>query len=118
HRLSSLKKDGPRIIAMTCENGDTFRAKIFVDATYEGDLLAKAGVSFHVGRESNATFGETINGIQYRNTHNFIHPVDPYRIEGDSASGLLWGISSEQPGKAGDGDRRIQAYNFRFCVTN
>ncbi|MBX3741591.1 MAG: FAD-dependent oxidoreductase [Akkermansiaceae bacterium] len=114
HRLKDVVKEGNRITSITFENGNSVKAKMFVDSTYEGDLFAKAGVSHHVGRESNATYGETINGIQFRNAHNFNVRVDPYVKPGDPASGLLPGISAEDPGKAGDGDKKIQAYNFRF----
>lgn len=118
HRLKDVVKDGNRITSVTFENGNTINAKMFIDATYEGDLFAKAGISYHLGRESNATYGETINGIQFRNAHNFNVKVDPYVIPGDPNSGLLPTISAEDPGKQGEGDTRIQAYNFRFNLTN
>jgi hypothetical protein len=118
HRLKSVRKDGTRLVALTCENGNTFTAKMFADATYEGDLFAAAGVSFHAGREGNDVYKETINGVQFHNAHNFNFPVDPYQTEGDPKSGLLWGISPDAPGKAGTGDSKIQAYNFRMWLTN
>ena len=118
HRLQDVVKNGNRIASIRFENGNTAKAKIFIDSTYEGDLLAKAGVSYHVGRESNATYGETINGVQFRNSHNFVVKVDPYKIPGDPTSGLLPTISAEAPGKAGAGDKKIQAYNFRFQLWN
>lgn len=118
HRLKSVKREGNRLVEIETENGNRFRAKMFIDATYEGDLLAKAGVSFHVGREGNALYGETLNGRQFKNAHNFGKPVDPYVVEGDPASGLLKGISGEAPGKAGEGDKAVQAYNFRMFLTN
>ncbi len=118
HRLKDVVKDGTRIESIRIENGNTVRAKIFVDATYEGDLMAAAGVSYHVGRESNAAYGETINGVQFRETHNFSVPVDPYREPGNPKSGLLPTISAEPPGKAGDGDKKVQAYNFRMFLSN
>ena len=114
HRLKDVVKEGNRITSITFENGNSAKAKMFVDSTYEGDLFAKAGVSYHVGRESNATYGETINGVQFRNSHNFAVKVDPYKTPGDPSSGLLPTISAEDPGKAGEGDKKIQAYNFRF----
>jgi hypothetical protein len=117
-RLVEVKKDGNRIVSLVMEDGHEFKAKVFVDATYEGDLFAKAGVSFHVGRESNAAYGETLNGIQHRNLHQFLAKVDPYKTQGDPKSGLLWGISSEPIGKNGDGDRSLQAYNFRMFLSN
>jgi lysophospholipase L1-like esterase len=118
HRLQSVQKQGNRITGITFENGDSCTARMFIDGTYEGDLLAMAGVSFHCGREGNARYGETINGVQFRDAHNFVLPVDPYVVEGDPSSGLLWEISSDPPGKTGDPDSRIQAYNFRMQITN
>ncbi len=114
------KRDG-RIVSFRTEGGQTYFGKMFIDATYEGDLMAAAGVEFHVGRESNATYDETFNGIQtgvLHHAHYFKEPTDPYRIPGDSASGLLPRISGDPPGKFGEGDDRIQAYCFRMCLTN
>jgi len=117
--LASVKKDGNRIVEMTMEDGTTYRGKIFIDASYEGDLLAKAGVSFHVGRESNSTYNETYNGVHFGHpNHQFSRFVDPYKIAGNASSGLCWGISSDAPGHQGDGDHRVQAYNFRVCLTD
>jgi hypothetical protein len=115
HRLASVTKEGNRVTSLACENGVTFKAKMFVDSTYEGDLFAAAGTSFHVGREANAVYGETINGVQPgRKSHQFTLPVDPYVVEGDPKSGLLWGISPTGPGEKGAGDKLVQAYNFRM----
>ncbi|QDT25837.1 Xanthan lyase precursor [Gimesia panareensis] len=114
------KKQG-RISAIKMESGLVVKGKVFIDATYEGDLMAVAGVSYHVGRESNATYGETLNGIQTRNAvfHQFIKPVDPYLVPGDPKSGLLPGVQQEGPGgKDGEGDHRVQAYCFRMCTTD
>jgi hypothetical protein len=114
--------DGQRIVSLRTEPaGDEYRAKMFVDATYEGDLLAAAGVSFTIGRESNATYGETLNGVQKaRNVknHRFLKAVDPFVTPGDSSRGLLYGVSADEPGEEGEGDHRIQAYCFRMCMTN
>lgn len=118
HRLATVTKDGNRITEIAFENGQVVRAKVFVDASYEGDLMAMAKVAYHVGRESNATYGETLNGVQFRNANNFIYPVDPYVEPGKPESGLLWGISPDDPGKQGDGDKRIQAYNFRMWLSS
>ena len=90
----------------------------YLDCTYEGDLLAKAHVSFTLGRESNAQYGETIDGVQLAHYHQFPDGVDPYRIPGDPASGLVWGISRGKLMAAGTGDKKIQAYNFRICLTD
>jgi hypothetical protein len=115
-----VKKRGPRIVAIVMESGRAFRGRVLIDATYEGDLMAKAGVSYHVGRESNDTYGETLNGVQARNAthHQFIKPVDPYLVPGDPSSGLLPGVHADGPGSEGAGDHRVQAYNFRLCATD
>ena len=114
HRLEGVVKQGTNIRVLTFENGDRIEAKMFIDATYEGDLLGRAGVSNFVGREDNSKYGETVNGFQISFTHQFCFPVDPYRTPGDAASGLLPGISPEAPRKRGTGDHYVQAYNFRM----
>jgi len=116
HRLSAVVKTGNRITALRFENGDTIEAAMFIDATYEGDLLARAGVSYHVGREGNAVYGEKFNGVFLAKSHQFRFPVDPYRTPGDSSSGLLPGISPDPLPPRGTGDRRVQAYNFRMFL--
>jgi hypothetical protein len=117
-RLKSVTKDGRRITGIICEDGTVFRAKMFVDATYEGDLMAQAGVSYRVGRESNAEYGETLNGIREQTPlHQFAVPVDPFLKRGDPASGLLPFIQPGDLGAAGEADRRVQAYNYRLCFT-
>lgn len=115
-----VEKAGGRIISIRMESGETFRGKIFIDAGYEGDLMAKSGVSYHVGREANKTYGETLNGVQVKNAihHQFIKRVDAYVKPGDPASGLLPLVEAGPPGTDGDGDRRVQAYNFRLCATD
>jgi len=117
--LAEVRKERNEIRELIMENGDRFRARYFIDASYEGDLLAKAGVSYTVGRESNEVYGETFNGMQFGHpNHNFRRFVDPYKIEGDPTSGLCHGISEDNSGREGDGDHRIQAYNFRLCLTD
>ena len=113
-------KDGTRIVKIVMESGREFSGKMFIDATYEGDLMAKAGVSYHVGREANATYGETLNGVQvgHAKSHQFKVEVDPYVKKGDPTSGLLPGIEKQIPGPDGAGDRKVQAYNFRMCTTD
>lgn len=117
---SGVVKTGAKIASIRMESGKVFRAKMFIDASYEGDLMAKASVSYHVGREANALYGETINGMQMAKTihHQFVKPVDPYRIPGDPKSGLLPNITPMPQGRDGDGDHRIQAYNYRMCTTD
>ena len=108
-----------RITAITMESGNKFTGRMFIDATYEGDLLAKAGVAYHVGREANSVYGETLNGVQpLLKKHQFHVKVDPYKTPGDPASGLLPGVHGEDPGQQGAGDKRVQAYNFRMCLTD
>ena len=117
-RLAHVKMDGARISEITMEDGTVYRGKMFIDATYEGDLMAKAGVKYMVGREANVRFEETINGIRGTTPkHQFVVPVDPYIIPGDPKSGLLPFISAEPPGTPGAGDASVQAYNFRLCLT-
>src|SRR6266540_6350830 len=117
-RLATVTKDGARISAITVESGRIFRAKMFLDATYEGDLMARAGVSYTVGREANAQYGESLNGIRAETPkHQFIVPVDPYLGPGDPGSGLLPFIQPDDGGAPGAGDRRVQTYNFRLCFT-
>jgi hypothetical protein len=117
-RLRAVTKDGLRIVELAAEGGRSFRAKMFVDATYEGDLLARAGCSYHVGREANATYNETLNGIRAQTPHHqFTVPVDPYKQPGKPASGLLPFIQAGDGGRPGDGDKSVQAYNYRLCFT-
>ncbi|HZQ47534.1 MAG TPA: FAD-dependent oxidoreductase, partial [Verrucomicrobiae bacterium] len=117
-RVASVKKEGARIVEITMENGKVYRAKMFIDASYEGDLMAKAGVSYTVGRESNLQYGETLDGVRPQTPkHQFIVPVDPYLKPGDAQSGLLPLIQSGDGGAPGAGDRSVQAYNFRMCLT-
>ncbi|MCH6234264.1 FAD-dependent oxidoreductase [Cognataquiflexum rubidum] len=119
-RESGVQKEKGKIISLKTLSGKTFKGKVFIDATYEGDLLASAGVSYHVGRESNATYNETWNGVQvgvFQHRHYFLQPVSPYIIPGDSTSGLLPEISDLPPGKNGEGDQRLQAYNFRMALS-
>ena len=114
---TAAEKSGARIQAVRFESGLEVRAKQFIDASYEGDLLALAGVSHVVGRESNAEFSELLNGVQLRETHQFETGVDPYVVAGDPASGLLPGIESAPLAPIGSGDDKVQAYNFRMCLT-
>jgi len=132
NRSGGVKKQGQKIVEIAMENGTSYQGKMFIDATYEGDLMAAAGVSYTVGRESNKDFGETLNGVQankYSITlrggvslnsihHNFIDGVDPYIVKGDPKSGLLPFIAKGGPGIDGRGDKGIQAYCFRMTLTD
>ncbi len=116
---AGVVKEGGRLIAIMMESGKTYRGRMFIDATYEGDLLALAGVTYTIGRESNATYGETLNGVQIANAvkHQFETPISAYVVPGDPSSGLLPRVHDGDPGEQGAGDRRVQAYNYRVCLT-
>jgi len=117
--LDKAHTDGTTVKTVKMLSGLTVHAKVFVDATYEGDLMAQAGVTYTVGREANAQYGETYNGIQVREKHQFSHFVDPYREEGVASSGLLPHVNGQDVfDMQGSGDQRIQAYCFRVCMTN
>ena len=94
------------------------RARMFIDCSYEGDLLAKAGVSYSVGRESTTEYNETHNGIQLTDNDQFPDGVDPYKLKGKKSSGLVWGISNAAIGKIGSADNKLQAYSYRICLTS
>lgn len=101
------------------DDGDVVRAREYIDCSYEGDLMARSGVSYTVGREDNATYGERYNGVQVpERNHQFRDPVDPYVVPGDASSGLLWGINPGGVEAQGTGDRKVQAYCFRICLTD
>ena len=115
-----IKKKGT-IVSISTLSGNTYKGKVFIDATYEGDLMAAAGVSYHVGREANKVYGEKWNGIQVgvlHHKHWFATDISPYKLPGDSKSGLVYGVSAEPPGEYGQADHRIQAYCFRMCLSN
>jgi hypothetical protein len=117
-RLSGIEKLNNRIISLHTENGTVFKASIFIDSTYEGDLLARAGVEYATGREGDRQYDELFNGIHFGvHHHNFIRFVDPYKKAGDPSSGILDEIQNLQPGLPGEGDKLIQAFNFRLCLT-
>lgn len=116
-----LGKRGASIQSFRTLSGNEYRGSMFIDATYEGDLMALAGVKYHVGREANSVYGEQHNGVQagvFHHGHYFKTNVSPYKTPGDPKSGLLPEISPETPGPNGSGDRKIQAYCFRMCLSN
>ncbi len=133
NRASGVAKKYNLIKSIKMESGKEFSGKMFIDATYEGDLMASAGISYTIGRESNSKYNETLNGVQTNsetislngeivktrsNNHNFQKRIDPYVIKGNPESGLLPHINAAGPGKEGDGDKKIQAYCFRMCLTD
>jgi hypothetical protein len=131
HRITAAQKEKGAISSITLENSTdaskpvvTIRAKMFIDCSYEGDLMARAGVSYFVGREAASVYNESYNGVQVQplatpqHGNQIPNGVDPYKIPGDSTSGLLWGISHAKLAPIGSGDKHVQAYNFRICLTD
>jgi hypothetical protein len=119
-RESGVVMEGGRIKAMTTLSGKSYAGSVFIDATYEGDLMAAAGVDYHVGREANAVYDEQWNGVQVgvlHHRHWFMSDVSPYKTEGDAKSGLLPHVSAADPGRFGEGDKKVQAYCFRVCMS-
>jgi hypothetical protein len=123
-RAKGVQKDGARLTAITMLSGKTFAGKMFIDATYEGDLMATAGVEFTVGREAKSTYDEKWNGVQVGVLHHRHHfgalkeKISPYVVPGDPKSGVLPLISTQPPGEYGAGDNKVQAYCFRMCLTD
>ncbi len=133
NRDTGVTKKGNQISSITMESGRTFSGKMFIDATYEGDLMATACVSYTVGRESNSAYGETLNGVQTEEkafllsggevatlstNHNFDLAIDPYVIPRKPESGLLPHINPNSPEEEGAGDTKVQGYCFRMCLTD
>jgi hypothetical protein len=124
-RLQRVNRSGNNTItSITLERsadgqpGKAIKAKVYIDCSYEGDLMAKAAVSYTTGREANTTYNETVDGVQLKDKHQFPDNIDPYNIPGHPESGLLWGISPDSLQPIGTGDTKIQTYNFRLCLTN
>jgi hypothetical protein len=124
HRLASVRKTDGQIQEIVVEDFEkpaskrTIRAKMFIDCSYEGDLMAKAGVSYFVGREDNSKYNETISGVQLMTGHQLPDGIDPYKIPGQPESGLLWGISPAKLEPNGTGDGKEQTYNYRICLSS
>jgi FAD dependent oxidoreductase len=124
NRKTGVKKSGASIVSIKTLSGKTYAGKMFIDATYEGDLMAAAGVNYHVGRESKAQYGEQWNGVQTGVLHHRHHfgavkdKISPYWIPGDPKSGVLPRISTAPPGEYGAADNKLQAYCFRMCLTD
>lgn len=123
-RAKGVKKSGSRIVSITTLSGQTYAGKMFLDVTYEGDLMAAAKVDYHVGREAKSVYNEEWNGVQTGVLHHRHHfgylkeKISPYVIPGDPKSGILPRINPEHPGVYGEGDKKVQAYCFRMCLTN
>lgn len=124
YRIRESKLDGTRISGIVVENSvdpsktKTIKADYFIDCSYEGDLMARSGVEYTVGRESNEQYGETYNGVELMDKHQFPDGIDPYKEKGNPQSGLLWGISPEKVAQDGTADKMVQAYNYRICLTD
>ncbi len=116
--IQSIEVAGMNAFGDISTAAQTITAKVFIDCSYEGDLMAKAGVSYTVGREPDTKYDETYNGVQLLDKHQFPDGIDPYIIPGDPSSGLLWGISKDSLSANGTGDKKVQAYNFRLCLTD
>ena len=123
-RQNGVRKDGAKIVSIRTISGKTFTGRIFIDATYEGDLMAAASVQYHVGREGKSVYGEEWAGVQTGVLHHGHHfgvlkdKISPYVIPGDPKSGILARISPAAPGEYGAGDSKVQAYCFRMCLTD
>lgn len=121
-RENGVVVENGKITSITTLSGKTFTGSIFIDGTYEGDLMAAAGVSYHVGREGKEVYGEQWNGVQTGVLHHQHHfgttKVDPYVIPGDPKSGVLPRVNPKHPGAKHSGDKKVQAYCFRMCVTD
>lgn len=120
-REKGVNMEQGKIVSIETLSGKEYEGKMFIDATYEGDLMASAGVSYEVGREANSVYDEEWNGVQkgvFHHGHHFKKNIDPYIIPGNPSSGLLPYISSDAPGENGEGDDKVQAYCFRMCLSN
>lgn len=124
YRLREVNKTDARISEIIVEDSNTatkiktIGADYFIDCSYEGDLMAKSGIEYTVGRESNDQYGETYNGVELMTRHQFPDGIDPYKEKGNPQSGLLWGISPETVAPDGTADDMVQAYNYRICLTD
>ena len=124
HRIREAVKKGTRITEIVVEDSKnpsvtrSIKAAYFIDSSYEGDLMARAGVEYTVGREANEQYGETYNGVELMTRHQFPDGIDPYKVKGEPESGLLWGISPSEVAPDGTADSMVQAYNYRICLTD
>jgi len=123
-RAKGVKNNGAHIASITTLSGKSYAGKMFIDATYEGDLMASAGVEYHVGREAQSTYDEKWNGVQVGVLHHKHHfgavkePISAYVVPGDPKSGVVAKVSKESPGEYGAADKKVQAYCFRMCLTD
>jgi len=108
-----------KIRSITTLSGKIFKGEVFIDCSYEGDLMAASKVDYRVGREGNDVYQETLNGVQVNQSliNQFVNRIDPFGKVGDPTSGLLPRISMWKPVKDGEGDYKIPAYHFPLCLT-
>lgn len=127
-------RDGRRITAIKTLSYDpdfgfnpaeTFTGQMFIDASYEGDLMAGAGVSYRIGRDAKSEYNETLNGICFKSadlsaSNSSYYGIDPYVVPGDPSSGYIAGIEGafSDPSQVGKADDRLQSFNFRMCLTD
>jgi hypothetical protein len=123
HRVVNVQKNGQTIELISLERSTDpdsakvyIKARQFIDCSYEGDLMARSGVSYTIGREGNDVYNESYNGVQLSYYHQFKDGIDPYKLPGDPSSGLLWGIGDHKLKPKGTGDNAVQAYNIRLCL--
>ena len=115
--LAAVVKQGQQVVVAMMNNSNLFRARMFIDASYEGDLMARAGITYTIGREATNQYGESYNGIRPAANAFGSLRVDPYAVPGNAGSGLLPLLQSGPLGTVGDADHRLQAYNYRLCLT-
>lgn len=119
NREHGVNTKNGRIHSIETLSGNIFEGRMFIDATYEGDLMAAARVSYTVGRESASTYHEKWGGVLtgvFHHGHYFESRIDPYRTPGKPSSGLLPRIAAQPPGTNGEGDNKVQAYCYRMCL--
>lgn len=108
-------KRGRRITQILTEDGQIWRAKVFIDSSYEGDLMAQAGVSYTVGRESTHVYHESLAGVRTNTPkHQFLWPTPAY----DSRHHLWPYVDPGPLAPGGSGDKKVQSYNFRMVLTD
>lgn len=114
-RLENVIMKENQIISIKTNQGDTFIGVVFIDGTYEGDLMAQAGVSYTWGREGRDKYDESLAGrAEHSPIHQFYVNISPYDDDGN----VIPLVGTHDPGKVGEGDKKVQAYNLRLCFTN
>ncbi|KAK5688049.1 hypothetical protein LTS10_000027 [Elasticomyces elasticus] len=117
--VDSVNRTDSSIRSICLEHGNVLTGKVFVEATYEGDLLAASDIPWTIGRESSSTYNESLAGIRGETLYRQIEvDIDPHRNAGEPSSGLLYGISDEAFGIPGDGDLHLQSYSYRVPLTD